>query len=303
MLQFAVVADELSFTKAAQRLNLAQPWLSARIQTLEDEVGEALFERSSRRVALTQAGDRLVAAVRPLSAAVENFEADLRAIKEHSASTVRVGLRATGVRDLMQVRLMDQFEARHPTIKLTVETGFTNSLIDRLQRGKLDFVFAAVDGADRALESKAFSFDRPGLLMRQSDPLSEYAETPLQALDGRRVAVLSYPLSNEINKFLANLAGSGAILEQHRELHKTMLSEPCDPPLLMFRAYPVVTDPHDAEDIVWHPLENAPQITVSLLRRRAPRHSATRENFWKLADRLNSTDEESFERISAPSEG
>ena len=292
MLQFAAVAEELSFTRAARRLNVAQPWLSARIRLLEEEVGDTLLERTSRRVALTAAGERLLAAVRPLAAAVESFEADLRAIKKNNASTVRVGLRATGSRDLMQVKLMDRFEAANPSVRLIVEAGFTNALIDRLQRGKLDFVFAAVDGADLALESKPFSFDRPGLLMRRSDPLAECAAVPLDRLRGRQVAVLSYPLGAEIDNFLKLLATSGAKLERHRELHETLLAEQRQEPLLIFRALPEATDPRDAADVLWRPLLAAPRLTINILRARSPRHSPAREGFWRLAGEFNAARKE-----------
>ena len=46
MLQFAAIAEERSFTRAAKRLGLAQPWLSARMRALEDELGSEVFERS-----------------------------------------------------------------------------------------------------------------------------------------------------------------------------------------------------------------------------------------------------------------
>src|SRR4051812_29747653 len=60
------VADELNFTRAAERLHISQPALSTRIRELEARLGVALFERTSRRVALTAAGAALVERARPL---------------------------------------------------------------------------------------------------------------------------------------------------------------------------------------------------------------------------------------------
>src|SRR4028119_855147 len=61
---FLAVAEELNFTRAAERLHLAQQALSAAIRRLEDQLGVALFERSARKVELTVAGEVLVAGAR-----------------------------------------------------------------------------------------------------------------------------------------------------------------------------------------------------------------------------------------------
>src|SRR3546814_8454872 len=61
LIRFSVVAEEMSFSKAARRLNVDQPWLSRQIQQLEAQMGFPLFVRSTRRVSLTDEGEALFA--------------------------------------------------------------------------------------------------------------------------------------------------------------------------------------------------------------------------------------------------
>ncbi|GAB7554277.1 LysR family transcriptional regulator [Novosphingobium resinovorum] len=71
LIEFAAVAEEASFTKAAERLRIAQPWLSARIKKLETMLGFGLIDRTTRHVALTQRGRTFLEAARAVTIASE----------------------------------------------------------------------------------------------------------------------------------------------------------------------------------------------------------------------------------------
>ncbi|KGI83710.1 hypothetical protein JY98_16460, partial [Exiguobacterium mexicanum] len=68
VVQFAIIAEEGSFTRAAERLHVAQPWLSARLKKFEEQLGFPLFTRNTRNITLTKQGYELLQAARSVHA-------------------------------------------------------------------------------------------------------------------------------------------------------------------------------------------------------------------------------------------
>src|SRR5579872_2318047 len=85
------LADELHFTRAAAREHIAQPALSQQIKRLEDEVGVALVERTTRRVSITEAGELLVARARRILAELDAAQMEMQALKGLMTGHVTVG--------------------------------------------------------------------------------------------------------------------------------------------------------------------------------------------------------------------
>src|SRR5690348_12666697 len=94
---FVTVAEELNFTRAAERLFVAQQALSSQIRQLEGRLGVTLFERTTRRVALTEAGERLLPHARAALEALDGGVAELEAARRAARATLRVGLSGTAM--------------------------------------------------------------------------------------------------------------------------------------------------------------------------------------------------------------
>lgn len=117
---FLAVADERSFTKAAARLNMAQPPLSQQIRKLEREVGGPLFLRSSRNVELTLAGELLLEHAREILAAAERSLTSVRRAAAGEQGEVRIGFSGTATYDLMPF-VARAYSERMPDVTLHLQ--------------------------------------------------------------------------------------------------------------------------------------------------------------------------------------
>jgi LysR family transcriptional activator of glutamate synthase operon len=143
-LRYLVALDEeRNFTRAAEREHIAQPALSQQIRRLEEEVGLALVERTTRRVAPTEAGELLVARARRVLAEIEGAHAELAALKGVQTGHVTVGVIHTmGPVDVSLALAI--FHERHPAVELTVREHSSEELAEMLRIDELDLAFLSV---------------------------------------------------------------------------------------------------------------------------------------------------------------
>ncbi len=137
------LADEGNFTRAAAREHIAQPALSQQIRRLEQELGLALVERTTRRVAMTDAGRMLVARGRTILADVESAAAEMQSLRGAFTGHVSVGAMHTmGPVDVSMA--LAAFHRRHPGVELTVLEQSSEELADMLRFDELDLAFLSV---------------------------------------------------------------------------------------------------------------------------------------------------------------
>jgi LysR family transcriptional activator of glutamate synthase operon len=137
------LADECHFTRAAAREHIAQPALSQQIRRLEAEVGLALVERTTRRVAMTDAGELLVARARRILAEVDDAQAELGTLAGVKGGRLAVGaLHTMGPVDLSL--LLAAFHRNHPAVDLTVREQSSEELAEMLRDDVIDLAFLSV---------------------------------------------------------------------------------------------------------------------------------------------------------------
>ena len=137
------LSEERHFTRAATREHIAQPALSQQIRRLEAEVGIPLVQRTTRRVALTDAGELLVARARRVLAEVDAAQAEMEALRGVQSGHVSVGAMHTmGPVDVSLVLAI--FHERHPGVELTVREQSSEELAEMLRADEIDLAFLSV---------------------------------------------------------------------------------------------------------------------------------------------------------------
>ena len=137
---FSVLAEELHFGRAARRLSISQPPLSVAIRQLEESVGARLFERNSKEVRLTHAGEALRISARRLLQQAQEAATEARDVATGSAGRLRIGfVGAMLYRGLPQA--LRTFQARHPAVRITLNELNSGVQIAELMHDRLDLGF------------------------------------------------------------------------------------------------------------------------------------------------------------------
>jgi DNA-binding transcriptional LysR family regulator len=134
---FVAVAEERSFTKAAQRANIVQSGLSMSIRALEEEVGTRLFERSTRGIVLTPAAEAMLPEARRAIAAVASARTAVDATEGLLRGSLRVGV-AQATDPHRVARLLGRFNEDYPGVIVKMHQGNGTTLLDGVIEGKLD---------------------------------------------------------------------------------------------------------------------------------------------------------------------
>jgi DNA-binding transcriptional LysR family regulator len=170
---FVAVAEELHFTKAAARVHVVQSSLSASIKALERELGDALFVRDNRRVALTQGGRALLPAARRALAAIDEGRDAVAGVRGVLRGQLHIGaIQTLGVIDLSVV--LARFRQAHPGVTLRLAHAAAGDLARQAADGELDIAF--IDGPiDQSRLTKTdLGQDALVLAMRRDDLLAEH---------------------------------------------------------------------------------------------------------------------------------
>jgi len=183
---FVAVAEELSFGRAADRLNVVQSAVSAGVRKLEDELATSLFDRSTHHVKLTDSGRALLPAARATLAAAQAARDAVDEARGGLSGKVVLGtMQAQGMRAIDLVGVLAAFRAEHPGVELAIRhsSGGSSEMAREVIDGLLDLAFVALPGqAPPGLRLIALSSEPIMLAVPAGHPLADRARVDLAAL-------------------------------------------------------------------------------------------------------------------------
>lgn len=180
---FAAVAAERSFTRAAERVFAAQSTVSAGIQSLERELGAALFDRDAHGVRLTDAGEAVLAEARSALDAVERMR-DSADSDGPLRGTVRVGI-FTNLTSVGLPGIMGEFHRRHPEVDLRLGPSPSGStgLVEDVRQGRLDIAFHGLPDPVPDLQTRPLTESPFRAVLPESHPLAARSSVSLGDLE------------------------------------------------------------------------------------------------------------------------
>jgi len=181
---FVAVAEELHFGRAAQRLHISQPPLSVHIQKLEAELGAALFVRSKRHVALTEAGQFLLGRARHLLAEADRTAVEVARVARGQGGVLTLGYTATASHQILPT-LVPLYRKRHADVRLELLELRSASQPEAIADGRIELGLVCAPVRAPGLLETPLLRERLGVVLPKQHPLAARKSLKPRDLDGQ----------------------------------------------------------------------------------------------------------------------
>jgi DNA-binding transcriptional LysR family regulator len=198
---FVAVVEEANFTRAAARLHVAQPGVSAQIRQLEREFGHELLDRSGRTVRVTEMGAAVLPYARAALAAVEGARLAVDELAGLVRGHVALGMITSHNFDIPG--LLAGFHEDFPAVEITLVEANSDRLVDDVLTGHLDAAIIAIAGEPPAGLGVQVLVDQAVVAaVNHKDPLARRTKIPVEVLRDR--ALICLPLGTAVRTSLEN---------------------------------------------------------------------------------------------------
>ncbi|MGV0750821.1 LysR family transcriptional regulator [Mycolicibacter minnesotensis] len=187
---FVAVVEEANFTRAAQRVHVAQPAVSAQIGRLERELGQRLLDRSRREVRPTAAGAAVLPYAKAALAAVEDVRLAVDELSQLVRGTVTIGTVTAHPVDVPG--LLAEFHAQYPNVEITLSTANSDELIEAVRGGDLDLAIVSVGPGEQpaGLDIEVVTDEPVDAAVSPADELAGHVTVSLAELAQRPLITL-----------------------------------------------------------------------------------------------------------------
>ena len=169
---FVAVAEELNITRAADRLNISQPPLSAQMKNLEEELDTVLFIRGKRHLQLTESGQLLYRYAKEILSLSEKTSNEIRLMGKGMHGTISIGLVEGSAPDIAS-QWIESFMKKYSDIKFRIMDGNSDELIERLRSGLINLAVITAPCDQTLLNSFKVGQEKMTAFMSKDNPLSK----------------------------------------------------------------------------------------------------------------------------------
>ena len=271
---FVAVATERNFTRAAERLHVAQPALSRQVRLLERELGVALLHRTTREVTLTDAGRFLLERAPALLGATDDLWRSVRSFAAGEHGSVALGY-GTSAGYETAPRLLEAIARRLPALEVSARVMATAEILDAVGEGTIDAGLVRCPPARDALEAHVVRREPQGVLLRRDHALAEGSAVALPALGD--VALLLHPRDANPGHYDAVLALCAAGGVAPEVLERSPALDLAQTPVVDGRAVAIVGESSRAvlpPELTWLPLSPPATLEVAIVARAQHRSPA-----------------------------
>lgn len=199
---FVAVVEEGSLTGAAERLNVAQPWISVQIKQLEESLDLVLLERSKgKAVKLSPAGRKFIEVARRLLASCEMASKEIAAIREEDLGKLVLGIDPITLYIAETKQLLADFQARYPDIDVELISRSPGELFNGLKVGQFDLILTSLPCPDMGIEIAPIC-EYPLHLFVPKSQAGQYRDTSIEGLRGTKMLTLRPSYHIELYRWL-----------------------------------------------------------------------------------------------------
>lgn len=209
---FVAVAEQSSFTKAAEKLNIAQPWLSVQIRKLEDSVGFQLFKRGRKQlVELSPKAKALLPSAYEFLEAHQKLATMASTIKCGFNQQLMIGAPEFSVDVPERHDLLDVLLRKNPDIEIDILNGYSTTLLDKMRNHELDAAFLLGPMQVPDMDTLTIGTTDLALLMPAHHRLANLSRIPLDALAGETIGNFRRKFNPAVYDLLAEILTSRGI--------------------------------------------------------------------------------------------
>lgn len=282
---FAVIAETRSFTRAAEQLGVAQPWLSIQIRGLEEGLGVKLFDRpKGKPIELTEHGAKLLPYAQEAVAGFDRFAQAAKAITEAGKGRCTIGTDPFTLHMPERIYLLEDFRRRYPQITLNVVNFPPNVLYEKLASGEIDVAISILPAPAGVMTAPLCSYELALCLPRES-ALAGDAEIALEKLRGQRILTtgsVASPVLRE--RHLAYFARHGITMEECPEPGYAATVRYAQIARVPYVTLTFPSGFHEIPaDMVLRPIAPPRAVVEWCVARMPDLHNGAGERFWRLA--------------------